>query len=371
MKKWMNIIFCLIFLLSLIFPFTATDFRKNQASEIDNEYLPELDNVLLEEMPSAVENYFNKRIGFRMEALDLYQKINDRIFGLLEHPTYMYGSDGHVFFKSSRFVSRYQHLDLNQEEANRFAEALAGFQQYAESRGKRFMYWLLPNKETVYPEYYPKSINVLGDISYIDQLLSALEEHQVNHLYGKDAMVNAKEFMLVNNVKYDAGHWNENGAFVSCQNFYSAIQDWYPGVKPLVLEDYTVNMAVVKSLDTSHFEIHEEVPCYNLIESHAENQTEAFRSKAYLSFSDNYAYHYVNPTCQDQPSILFFSDSYLGSNMKFFTEHFSETTFIHRYNCLNQEAFEYYVDLVNPDIVIFENPERSLPIDLYQDFIKP
>ena len=79
----------------------------------------------------------------------------------------------------------------------------------------------------------------------------------------------------------------------------------------------------------------------------------------------------MNPQQADMPKILFFSDSYIHGNEHFFTENFSQTTFIHRYNCLNQESFEYYVDFLDPDIIVFENPERSLPIDLYQEFEKP
>jgi hypothetical protein len=113
------------------------------------------------------------------------------------------------------------------------------------------------------------------------------------------------------------------------------------------------------------------VPYYSLVESHAEDRSDWLRENLFFSFPHNYAYHYINSQQADMPKILFFSDSYLESNAKFFIENFSQTTLIHRYNCVNQKAFEYYVDFVDPDIIVFENPERSLPIDLYQNFEKP
>ena len=64
------------------------------------------------------------------------------------------------------------------------------------------------------------------------------------------------------------------------------------------------------------------------------------------------------------PKLLVIGDSYLDGYDPFFLNHFSEYTYIHRYNIYNQDSFEYYVSQVNPDIVIFENPERSLIIDL-------
>lgn len=373
MKKWINLVFCILFLVMLFCPLLSMDLRQNQTSEIDNSYLPEITPALILEngLSPTLEEYVNKRIGYRFEALDIYQEINEDVFGLLEHPSYMYGSDDYVYFKGDKFVHRYQHRDLDQEEADSFAQALAGFQAYANSKGKSFLYWLLPDKETIYPEHYPDSINSLGDLSYTDQVLNALSKYDVRHHFGKDAMLSGKESMLVNNIKYDAGHWNQNGAFVSCQNLYSVFQQFYPNILPISQDDFIIDDVVQPFLDTSKIEINEYVPRYTLKESHAENKTEWLWDHVFFSFPNHYATHYVNAQQSDMPKILFFSDSYLGGNEKFFKENFSQAAFIHRYNCVSQDAFEYYVDILDPDIIVFENPERSLPIDLYQEFNKP
>lgn len=371
MKKWINIIFCTIFFCCLICPLLTMNFSHDQESEIDNAFLPELEPFGAPTFIASAEEYVAKRIGFRAEALSMYQKLNDAVFGLMEHPNYMYGSEGHVFFSDPVFIKRYQHLDLNQASADLFAQAMSGFQTYAEAKGKMFLYWLLPDKESVYPEFYPSSINVMGDESYTDQILSSLSEYRVNYLFVKNAMVEGKKSMLVNNIKYDAGHWNDNGAFVSALELYSVLRQQFPSIEPPRMEEYTVGTKTETSLDTSHFEINEAVPFYELIEIQSEDLSRQLRKEVYLSSPENYAYHYVNPQQEDKPSILFFSDSYLVNHTKFFREKFSESIFIHRYNCLNQEAFEYYVDYYDPDIVIFENPERSHPIDLYQEFSRP
>jgi hypothetical protein len=102
-----------------------------------------------------------------------------------------------------------------------------------------------------------------------------------------------------------------------------------------------------------------------------DEQTEEFFADTVISFPSHNRCHYENAAIADKPKLLIIGDSYLAGYERFFINHFSEYTFIHRYNVYNQEFLEDYVDKVDPDIVIFENPERSHIIDLYQDKALP
>ena len=363
----MNLIFAICFSLCLALPLLTMDTEKNKVSEIDNEYLPELKQFEDLGVQQTVETYLNKRIGFRVEALDIYQKINYHLFGLIEHPTYMNGQEEHVFFKSSACVKNYQHLNLNSAKAQEFAQTMRSFQDYVESCEKDFLYFLIPDKETVYPEFYPHTVNVYGDLSRSDELLGMMEDAGVHYLFAKDAMLEAKKTCLVNNVQYDAGHWNDHGAFYSLRGLYEYLQKNHPEIELLEQDEFMMESEYKTSLQVSHFEIEDEVPVYSLKNPTATNETKSFTQSIYLPFPDQRVLHYSNAGCADKPKLLIFGDSYLADNAFFFTEHFSEYTFIHRNNVLNQEFFEYYVDQVNPDIVIFENPERTLYYDLNQN----
>lgn len=362
----MNVLFAVVFFICLILPGVTMELGKEVKSEIDNEYLPEIEISSLKEFPSSFSTYVDKRIGFRQEALSLYQKINDSVFSVMEHPAYMYGENGYVYHKDSKFIRNFQHLNLNEEYAEEFSDALLGFQTYAQDQGMDFLYFYIPDKETVYPEFYPKGINVYGDISRTDQILQALDEKGVNHYYAKDAMVEGKKTFQVNNVKFDSGHWNEHGAYVAIRQLYSILQERYPQLQLIEQGDYHIEYVLKKSLQTSHFEINEEVPVYSLKETNAKNRTKKFKKRILISYPNNHVCRYVNPDCKDQPKLLIFGDSYLAGMEHFFINNFSEYTYIHRYNVYNQEFFEYYVDQIKPDIVIFENPERSHTIDLYK-----
>lgn len=280
MKKVMDFVFIMAFLLCIVLPGFNMEFGKNVKSEIDNAYLPEIEFTGFEEFETSMTDYVDKRIGFRQESLWLYQKLNDSLFSIMEHPLYMLGENGFIYFKYEESVKSYQHLNLDEEYAQKFGEALLNFQNYAQDKGMEFMYFLIPDKETVYPEFYPKNVNVCGSVSLADQIIKSLEERGVNYYFAKDTMIEAKDEFLVNNVKYDAGHWNDNGAFVSIQHLYELLQEKYPQLQVIQKDEFNIENVLMENLDVSNFEIRE-------------------------------------------------------------------------------EAFEYYLEQLKPDIVIYENPERS------------
>lgn len=371
MKKISNIIFCLIFLLMLAVPFVLTNFEKNVISEIDNEYLPELDTASVDSFVKTAGNYLDKRIGFRGETLELYQQINDKLFAEMEHPIHMYGKEGHMFYKAELYINDYQHLNLDAEWADGFAKGMKSFQSYAESKDITFLYMLIPDKKTVYSEYFPDGYNVLGDVSRTDQVLSALDKYNVNYYWAKDTMLKGKESMLVNNKKYDITHWNENGAFIVLKELIEKLRVSHPELTSLSIDDFDVSHEIKEKLANSDFVINEKVPLYTPKEDNAVLDR-GWMTEHGTVFPEGDKVHYFsyhhNPENKDKPRILVIHDSYLGEKEKFFTGTFSEVFFLHRYNIYNLEMFEYYTDHIKPDIIIYENPERSWPIDLYKEY---
>ena len=228
---------------------------------------------------------------------------------------------------------------------------------------------LLPDKKTVYPEYFPKTINIINEVSRTDQVLNALDKNNVNYYWAKDTMLEGKKSVPVNNVKYDAGHWNENGAFWVLRELFDELKTKHPEIDALTEEEFNITEQLMTSLMVSHFRIDEPVPLYTLKNSTAIEQTAQFSEGLILpSSEDKYMTRFINPECADKPSILVFHDSYLKGYEKFFTNHFSEVTFIHRYNLFNLECLKYYIEKTDADIIIYENPERTWEIDLNKPY---
>lgn len=365
MKKTLDLAFCLLFVALLVIPFALSNFRKDQVSDLDNSYLPEIDwseEVSARERIDQLENYLNMRIGLRSLALDGYVRLNDRLFSLMDHPSYMYGKAGHVFFKTPNYLLDYQHLNLDQPWAEHFASWMQTFSHMARDRGVKFYYLLIPDKKTVYSEFFPSGFNVLGDVSRTDQVLAELEKTDVNWFYCLDLLLETKKTMPVANVKYDAGHWNENGAFVVLQAVIDRMRAETPEIPPLTLEEFDVSTEHMSSLQTSNFPIDEDVPLYTRKQTEATDVREWLKPNLTDGERSNYCTHYVDPAHPDLPKLLVIHDSYLMHDEKFFLNHFSEVTFLHRSNLFGPQVFERYLDTIQPDIILYENPERSFEI---------
>lgn len=354
--------FCIIYLFLLCLPLLTMNRENDYVSEIDNTYLPNF-SLSKSFFINDLEDYVEKRIGGREEAIWAYEKINDLFFEILVHPNYMYGKEKHVFCKGEAFLDDFQHLNSNVEYAETFAEYIASLQKIAEENDIYFQYVLCIDKKTIYPEYYPNGVNVSENISRTQEILTELEEKNVNYLYAKKCMEDAKNSGIeVYNRKYDAGHWNDHGAFLLSQEIFKILVKKFENLEMLSIEDYMVGTCVEKYIQTSKFKIDETVPNYVAKRNDAVVTTQFDENmpgkKVFFS-------HYENNSIKG-PKILVFRDSYLDRASKFFINYFSEATFASYSNLTSIDDYEEYIKILQPDIIIFENVERTFPLEVHE-----
>ncbi|MCR4741141.1 MAG: hypothetical protein K5886_12890 [Lachnospiraceae bacterium] len=356
--KISNVIFISIFMLILILPAVFINRKSEQISVIDNEILPEwpgfdarLSNI------DSIEKYVNKRIGFREQMISSYIVLNDRLFHVMVHPLFMYGKQGHIFFKDDAYIRAYQRLNTDKEWLDSFTGFLKDTDAYLKSKDIKFLYYLCPDKKTIYSEYFPDCIHVNeNNTPVIEYLENNLEKTEVEYIIPVDELLKAKQSEVVYNRLYDATHWNEDGAFLGHELIDEKVQEWFDDVPPLSKDDFERTMELKTSLDVSLFPIKEAVPAYEIRDDKSSNLTGLLYP--YLNYSTLTFYsHFNNPQCGNNRKLLVFTDSYFGNFHKFYQNRFSEVYFVHRQN---YAYLQYYVNLFFPDMVIFETAERSI-----------
>lgn len=345
----------------LLLPVLTMNLKNEYVSDIDNTYLPKFSFSL--DFVKNIGNYITKRIGGREQAIWLYEKLNDQFFNILEHPNYMYGLEGHVFCRGDSYIRDFQHLNNVPEEAGyekQFGRYIASLEKTAHEKNCYFLYVLCTDKKTIYPEFFPKGVHVMNRPSRTDLILAELDKRNINYLYAKQSLLDAKnKGVVVYNKKYDAGHWNDDGAFVFTTEIFRNLQEDYENLPDLKKEDYDIGEKEEKYLITSKFEINEKTPCY------VSKTNNAIRTDQYMQDLPGemvYYSHYENEKMDSAPSVLVFRDSYLNMASKFFIENFRESTFASYDNLTSLQDYEQYIDILRPDIVIFENVERTFPI---------
>lgn len=369
-NKIMNIVFSIVFMTILVVPTLCMNTKKAQVSEIDNKILTEWPKLTIStETRDQIEEYFADRIGFREQAIDMYINGSDKLFHVMVHPLFMYGKEGHIYYKDPYYIAAYQRLNTNEEFLDSFVDYLDQTKQYLDGRNIRFLYFLCPDKKTIYPEFFPESIHVNEDNKTIPQYIEEkISQTDVDYFIPIQELTEAKKEKVVYNKLYDATHWNEFGAFVGHSLIDQKMQQWFEDVPPFSEEDFQLTFTEIDTLDVAKFPIKEEVPVYTLKNDQAGDMTEYLLPSLDKCLKTTTFYsHYVNPEAPNNRVLLVFTDSYFGNYQRYYTNRFKEVYFVHRQN---YEYLQYMVNLTFPDVVIFETAERSISseMELLSDF---
>ncbi|MBP5385630.1 MAG: hypothetical protein J6Y57_11760 [Lachnospiraceae bacterium] len=357
-NKISNIVFIVLFMAILLIPVIFINTKENQISAIDNKLLTEWPEFKWDfSSREEIENYLGDRIGFREQAIESYIELNDKLFHVMEHPLFMYGEEGHIYFKDPSYIEGYQRLNTDGAYLDSMVDFLERTQAYLDSKDIRFLYYLCPDKKTIYPEYFPKSIHVRTDNeSVVEHLENTLSGADVNYIIPTDELTEAKQDKVVYNKKYDATHWNEYGAFIGHQLIDEKIQEWFDDVPPLREDDFDLSFVTMETLDVAEFPIDEEVPLYTLKNDCGEDSS-GYLEPYLKCTTTNFYTHVKNPSCENDRILLVFTDSYFANYVRFYSNRFREVYFIHRQN---YDYLQYMVNLTFPDMVIFETAERSI-----------
>lgn len=361
-KNAPNIIFICIFMLILVVPFATMNFKPNQTSDIDNKVLTEFPEITASsETVEALENYVDDRVGFREKAIELYTAAVDKVFRVMIHPLFMYGKDGHIFYKDPNYIAAYQRLNTDEEYLNSLTEFLSETKTYLDGKDIRFLYFLCPDKKTIYPEFFPDSVHVKEDEkTVISVMRDNLSKTDVEYVIPDAELLKAKESQVIYNKMYDATHWNEFGSFIGQKLLDQHVQNWFSDVKPLSEEDFTLEFVTMENLDTSDFPINDQVPVYSLKVDTSQDATFYLEPSLRIPTKTFYA-HFMNPEVTNGKILLVFTDSYFATYHKYYNNRFSEVYYVHRQN---SDYLQYMVNLVIPNVVVFETAERSITSEM-------
>lgn len=238
-------------------------------------------------------------------------------------------------------------------------------QDYCKERNVPFIYCLNPGKVSVYSEYLPNGYNYKNKV--IKCIIESLEKYDVNYVNNYEVLKEKSKTEQVYNKKYDAGHWNDLGAFYGMNTILNKVNEYFPAVRENTLEDFEISTEIQESLPVSYFKIDEEVPVFSNKKSDMiEDKTEDYASIK-LDPSHRAFTYLENKENQELPNVLFFRGSYVIGRERFLESRFSELCAVHNYG--NLLDFEYYFNIVQPDCVIVETADYATTRD-YFDYEK-
>lgn len=352
-------IFVVMFFLMLLLPLVFINPSGGAISEQENRVLavqPNLSDLLNQpaDYVRQFDEWFSDNVGFREQLINLKQKIED-----FDEPVqytdgeyvYLRGQQGHRYFAYTDgwMIGKFQGKEfLTNEQLSGMASGLDDISQYLNEKGIPLIAIICPDKESVYPEYYPKSIIRGSEPIQLDIITQYLKEHTNIDVYNiKNRLVAEKEnYLSYNKAMGDLTHYNRIGAFFEYLELMSHINIYFPDMKPYTFDDVDITCDEDGVFNVS---LQQEAPNIELdpgfFDNIEVNRPFTWQQRAFENLD------------RSLPTILFMRDSYTDLFVDFIAPHFGNTIAIHYSNL---ESFEEYITLYDPDIVVFESAEREL-----------
>ncbi|WP_308539923.1 hypothetical protein [uncultured Murdochiella sp.] len=346
-----KIVFLFCFFLLLCLPAMTMNHKKDYVSEIDNRKLTNWTNGIGDRADWLTKyKYINDRIGGREQMIMGYMWLNDRLFHELTHPLYTYGKKGEVFFKMHPNIQYTAYHD-------HFVSFVDQMRRYCEERGIPFYFQFDPEKISTYCEDLPIGVNYQDE--WVDTLLSKMKQKGICVVDNKKVLEQEAKTQRVFNVKFNAGHWNDLGAYYGMNHLFEQMNAAFPAVKPLPKDFFLLGSHEETSLQGMHFPIQEEIPDIDLKEPFV-NLTESYQPEVEVDSRFPYFHYFINDNKRAAvlPKTLIFQGSYLNSWNQFIIANTRECMGIHDYQ--NVFRLPYYMMLFQPEAVVFELAEYTV-----------
>lgn len=381
MKRKINIVFIVIFLLGISLPYLfAHREKEGRVSSMENRTLAAYPCVRLEDgtlnkaFLAEYEKWLDDNIRGRAIMVETNSALQYVLFERIVKSDTIMGEKPWLFVNKDGMIREYQHLNLLSEpELAQYVKNMQGISDYLKERGIAFYYFQCYDKETIYPEKYVKGVNQIGTVSRADQIVQALEERtDVRQILVKDTLLSHREETIYYQF-VDTLHWTEKGSYYGYQALMEELCRDFDRIPVLQENDFQITeMESETTLYGFPYPYTEIVPIYDVKEPHAQEITEETRERWDFLHVKEHTHDYINETCENDLKILVLGDSFVRMYLKSdLAESFSAALSI---DWMNISILDEVVEEYRPDIVIIENTQSALdntiPLISQVDFIE-
>jgi len=312
--------------------------------------------------PDKFLEYFRDNFGLRRDLLYLHNWSRVKIFRTSSSERVILGKDKWLFYTGSNLIDDFQGLTpFSETELDRWRNVIEGRQAWLAERGIRYLFVMVPNKVTIYPEYLPDFYHRKGTDTHADQLAARFARTPgINYLDLRPILREAGHERLVY-YPYET-HWNHYGAYLGYREIGARLREWFPGIEPFTLDDFDVRAE--KASTICHMLGIRDKDWGSSFAERFHLRTASAKSVP-ISVPDTCRSRHGPPVAFEKPDkprrLLVFHDSFLqGVPMQALSEHFGRSVWLWLNLELNYECLRLMVDRERPDVVIEQRIERFL-----------
>jgi alginate O-acetyltransferase complex protein AlgJ len=188
--------------------------------------------------PEAFDDFYNDHYGLRGALIRAHGFFRHRLLRVSSMKV-LIGKAGWLYTTEQGAIDDYLgQAPFTSGQLSYLRNTLEGKQAWLAQRGIRYLFVIVPDKQTVYPEHLPDSIRPYGGVTRRMQLVNELSRSYVSYLDLTDTLMKAKECCAVYYVS--DSHWTPIGKLIGCSRICERLARWFPWVRPMGLDEFTV-----------------------------------------------------------------------------------------------------------------------------------
>ena len=178
--------------------------------------MPSLDaaGVFTGSFMSDFDSYYNDHAGFRDPLIRFNNQVHLSAFHVSPNPRVILGKNDWFFYNETirDYVNEWS--PRTKFEQDWVVRRIVALRDGLARRGVRFLLVIIPNKNTIYPEYMPERFRRRPGIRLCDRLTARLRRQGVRVLCLEDVLRRHKREALLYEER--GTHWNTLGGFYCC-----------------------------------------------------------------------------------------------------------------------------------------------------------
>ncbi len=315
----------------------------------------------LAKLPQAFETYFRDHFGFRALLIELHSLIKFRLLGA-GSKNVIIGKDGWLYITNPFGAVMDQHRGLTGFDAGRLGEwttYLERRRRWFAGRGIHYLFVIVPNKPTIYPEHLPRWLSARAGETPLDQLMDHFREKPETPLLDLRPAILASKAKRRLYYQTDS-HWNDLGGYLGYRAIFEKLARRFPRLERLEESDLETSRRTGYSGDLSGSLnltgiVTETATLMRPGPGHRAREV-AMGPEVSAALKQRLGPATRWKTDRPGPRLLIFGDSFSGHIGPFLRSHFSETYHVVPHVGLSMEL----IDIAKPDVVLQILVERSI-----------
>jgi len=311
---------------------------------------PELTLDNFSDYPESYEAYYNDHLPYRNQLIALNNRLDYFVFNHSASEKVTIGKEGWLFYSSDEDVNALEtslgYYTFTEEELANIAHNLMDSKKVLESLKMDFVFFIAPNKETIYRDKIPTCYRQVTDDTALNQLVDYLQKNtDIRVVYPGDELRQVKEEgKYLDYLKLDT-HWNYLGAYIGSKALLEELGAEMPGVDEVTINTKPYNQGDLSRILNVYVEGGETL--YG-VENYSSNEVEEIEA------DDQGLSKYACPEGIDE-RIFVRHDSFGAIMREYVASQFNKTCFEHQNVFSSQDLVDF-----DADIFVLESVERYL-----------